>query len=419
MPSDVDDGYEPAVDSPEPAAEVAAPAAAAPVEKIGAVPDNAVDDPTLGPRAPRVWSGKSRAAFREVVKAGGIGEETELEPMGTEPELETVVPAVATPAVAAVAPVAPVAVAAPVAIPPVAPPPGMPALPALPLSAAVAAPAPAPDAKLVEREAAIAAREAALTERERLLPDRTAIAERPADAILGMLRAAHGITDDAELKIALTDLVTELSERGLGVTLPPEIKTQLESRKGLRALKAYKAQLDQREAKIGEQTKAQQAAAAEAVAKATQQKQVDAYVANIGQLIEPAKTQHPYLHDQDLTEGMSASAIVYEVLKAQQEVGQTPDLAKAAEHANEFYRKKFEAASKLVARYQPAQPAPAAAVKPATSPGGATGPAPTKPAPPAAKEPVWDPSDLPMDGRTRRRASLEKIISKVKARAST
>jgi hypothetical protein len=417
MPSD-DSDYEPAVEAPTPAVE-ASEAPIVPVEKIGAIDSNAIDDPQAGPRAPRVWSGKSREAFRKVVELGGVGEEAELEPMGAEPEAVT--PAATPAAVAPSVVAAPVLAVAAAPVVPVAPPPGMPALPSVPLPAipGVAPAAPAPDPKLAEREAAIAAREALLVEREKLLPDRTALVERPADAIMGWLRDIHGSTDDGELKTALTDLVTELSERGLGVKLPDEVKTQLESRKGLRALKAYKAQLDQREAKFGELTKAQQKAAAEAAAKVEQERQVEAYVANIGQLIAPARAQHPYLHDLDITEGIPAEAIVFDVLKAQQELGQKPDLATATEHANNFYKRKFDAAAKVVARYQTPAPQAPAAAKPATSPGGATGPAPTKPAAQAAKEPVWDPSDLPMDGQTRRRASLAKLVAKAKSRGAS
>ena len=402
------DDYEPSIEMPATAEPEAAPEPAP--AKVGEIPPDAVDDGT-GPRAPRGRSAANRAMFAAIVAKGGVGEEAELEPMGTEPA----------PAAPAPAPVAPAVASAPAA-----PPPGLPELPALPLPAApapAAAVAPAPD--LTAREAELAAREAALAERERLLPDRAALAERPADAVMDWFKSVHGITDPGELRVAIGDLITELSERGLEVKLPEEVKTGLESRKAVRSVKAYKASLEQREQKLSEAAKAQAKAAEEQRAKVEEQRAVDAYVANIAQLIAPAKEQHRFLHDPEVTGGMPAAAIVYEVLKAQRELGHKPDLAAAAEHANNYYKQRAIAEAKRAAHLQsllaPAAPAPVAApaapAKPATSPGAAPGPAATKPAP--AKPADWDPSDLPMDRQQRRQASLKAITARVKAAQGT
>lgn len=421
----MDDDYEAAIESPaattaDPAdaGTPAAPDTAAPA-KADTTADEAVDDPSAGPRYQRVRSAASRAMFKAIVAQGGVGEADELEPAipnKASPDAAPAAPA-HQPTAAALKPASPPAASSPVT--PVAPPPGLPALPSMPLAAipttATIAP---PDPKHAEREAALAAREAAVVEREKLLPDRQALAERPAETVINWV--LDGITDPAERKMALTDLVTELSERGLEVTLPPELKTAIESRKGLRSLKAYKATLDQREAKLKEQTEAQTKAQQAAAAAAAQEQQVTAYIANIDQLIAPAKEQHRFLHDLKVTGGAPAAAIVYAVLEEQQRLGQKPDLATATEYANNFYKSRAESAAKEAAYFAslfapPAPAAPAAAAKLATSPGGAPGPAPTKPAVPAPATPVLDPSDLPVtDRQERRHASRRAIAARIR-----
>jgi hypothetical protein len=448
MPSD-DGDFEPALDSTttaesstesEPVVKRAAvEAAAVPTEKkIGAPPDDAVDDPGLGPRSPRVRSDKNRAMFQALVKqvqAGEVDTGGDLEPMHTTASPPAAaVPAVAVPppTVTPAAPSPPPAAAAAAPLAPVAIPPGLPPLPLVPLPAT---PAPPPDPRHAEREAAIAAREAALVERERLLPDRTALAERPGETLMAWVRSTYDIAaDDHEgMKTALKDLVTDLSERGLDVKLPDEVKAAMESRKALRGVKAYKRGLDDRERLLNEQRAAQDKAAAEARELAEQKQRDAAYVNRIGELIAPAKEQHRFLHDPEVTGGLSASTIVYEVVKEQQRIAESwqkehpgyqlpaelaPDLAKATEYANSYYKTQAEELARKAAHLQsllaPATPAPAAApAKAATSPGGAPGPAPTTPTTPAPVE--WDPSDLPMDRQQRRQASLARLVAARKA----
>jgi len=424
-----DDDYEPAVTDSTTDAESGAESApvvrrgAAPEEKIGTPPGE--DDASgveAGPRAPRVWSAKSRAMFRDVVKqvqAGEVSVDGDLEPMvHTSPPAAAARPAAVAPAQAPpVAPPSPAAAAAaPIPAEPVTPPPGMPDLPDLPLPA-VPTPAAAPDPKHAEREAAIAAREAALVEREKLMPDRMALAERPVEAFLNWMRDVHGITDDAEMKTALTDFVTEASERGLGVKLPDEVKAAMESRKALRSVKAYKADLTREQQKLAADRAAAEKQASEA-REATERQQRDAaYVNRIAELIAPAAAQHKFLHDPEVTGGLAPQVIVYEVLKEQKRLGHKPDLATATEYANNYYKAQAEAAAKKAAHFQsllaPAAPAPAAApAKAATSPGGAPGPAPTTPATPPVQE--WDPADLPMDRQQRRAHSLALLRSRQK-----
>lgn len=430
MPSDADDGYEPALDSTTTAdtgveSEAVVPRSASPAAveaaRIGEA-QGADGDATLeqGPRLPRQRSDKGRAMFRDLVKqvqAGEVSVEGDLEPMQ---HAAPAAKAVAAPVVAA-AP-APAAVAAPAA--PVTPPPGLPPLPAMPLPA-LPTPAPvpaAPDPQHAAREAQLTAREAQLVEREKLMPDRMALAERPVDAFIAWMKDVHGITDEADMKAAIEDFVTEASEKGLGITLPSEVKTKLESRKALRSVRAYKATLDKDKASLAEQRAAHEKAEAESRATAEQTQRDSAYVARIAELIAPAAAQHKFLHDPEVTGGLAPQAIVYEVLKEQKRLGQEPDLARATEYANSYYKSQAEAVAKKAAHFQsllaPATPAPAAApATAAASPGGVPGPAPKQPAAPAPME--WDPSDLPMDRQQRRQASLARIVAAKKAAAHT
>lgn len=404
------------------AAAEAEAAAGAPVAKIGTPPgeDDAAAGPEPGPRRQRVWTGKSRALFQQLAAKGGVGADAaeDLQPMEhapAKPAVATAAPAPAPVPAAAPTPVAPPPAAAPPAAP-VAPPPGLPELPDLPLPADLAAPptpAAAPDPKIAERETALAAREAALVEREKLLPDRRALVEDPAGATIAWLKDTYGITDDGDLKMAVADLITDLSMKGLKIGVPDEHVNGMQSRRATRVVKAYASEVDKRERALRDREAKQAADAETARTKQTVAQQEAAYVTRLGELIAPAAAQHRFLHDPEVTGGLQPAAIVYEVLKEQKRLGQKPDLATATKYADDYYRAQAEQYAKRASRFQsllapaasaaaqPAAPAPAAVA----SPGGAPGPAPT----PAAKpEPQRDPSDLP-DKRAARAASLAKI----------
>lgn len=406
----------------------AAVAAAEMPEKIGEpAGDDGPSKIEAGPKMPRRWSDASRALFRNVVKqAAGEPIADDLQPMEHKPAAAKVsVPAAP---VAAAPPTKP-QVAAP-APEPTTPPPGLPELPDLPLTVLEVAPPPAapPDPKHAERESAIAAREAALVEREKLLPDRRALIENPGDAMIGWLKDTYGITDDGDLKTAVADLITDLSVRGLKIGVPDEHVNGMQSRKATRVVKVYAADVDKRERALADRTAAQEKAAAAATAKETAKQQEAAYITRLGELIAPAATQHKFLHDEDVTGGLKAAAIVYEVLKEQKRLGQKPDLATATKYADDYYRSLAEAHVKRTAKFQTllspaaraaAPPMPAAkpvatGPVPSASPGGAPGPAPTPEAKPSPER-AWDPSDLPMDRQQRRQESLAKIVATAKA----
>lgn len=427
MPSD-DDGYEPALDSTtteeasteaEPvikraAAAVASPSATAEMAaKIGEVPDDAGLE--QGPRAPRVRSDKNRAMFRDLVAKVQAGEADigdDLQPMAHEKP-----PAAATPVVAVAAPAA--------ATPPEPPPPPVAAAAAAPLPAAPRPPPPPPpmDTSAHDaREKQLAAREAAIAAREKQWPARGDLIDKPGATLAAYLRDVYGATDDGDYKDVLTDIVTELSETALGVKLPPEVKTAMESRKALRSLKAYKADMTRQQETLAEQRAAaekQAVADREAAEVVARERQATAQVAQL--LADPAtRAAHKFLHDPELVGDASPASIVIEVVKEQLKQGQPANWQTAARYADDYYKAQAEALAKKSARLQsllaPATPAPAVApAKAATSPGGVPGPAPTTPTTPALVE--WDPSDLPMDRQQRRAQSLAKLVAARKAAA--
>jgi hypothetical protein len=318
----------------------------------------------------------------------------------------------------------------------VTPPPGLPELPDLPLPAEPA-PAPAaapatPDPKHAEREQAFAAREAALAEREKLLPDRRTLVEKPADAVIGWLADTYGITDPAELKTAVADLITEMSAspKGLGIGVPGEHMAGAQSRRATRVVSTYARDVDAREKALqAKQAEAEKTTAA-ARAKDEAARQEQAYVARLGEVIAPTAMQFKFLHDPEVTGGLNPAAVVYEVMKEQKKQGGKPDLATALKFADDYYRSQAEALAKRAAKIQsllapaapaaaqpaakPAAPAPAAAA----SPGGAPGPAPTPAAKPEPTTPARDPSDLP-DRRSSRAATLAKLRARAGAQPNT
>lgn len=424
----------------------------APVEKIGTPPgeEDTAAGPEPGPRRQRVWSGKSRALFQQLAAKGGVGADgaDDLVPMEHKPAAAPAPAPVAAAPAAAPAPTTepskqPVA-APPHPAAPVVPPPGLPDLPDLPLPPDPSAPAPvppAPDPKLAERETALAAREAALAEREKLLPERRALIENPEDAVMDWLFDTYGITDPAERRTAVADLITGMSKsaKGLGIAVPEEHLHGKSSRQATRVVKTYTAEVDKRERALRDREAAQAKEAETSKAKQTAAQQETAYVAQIGERLTAAKEQFPFLHDADLTNGQQPARIVYEVMQEQRKQAgawaaanpgkpvpaeMQPSLATATKFADRYYRDQAEALAKIAARHQsrlapaapaaaqpaakPAAPAPAASA----SPGGAPGPAPT----PAAKpEPQpRDPSDLPD-----RRAARAATLAKVRARAGT
>jgi hypothetical protein len=401
-------------DSPTAVAEASAKLGEGPAEDPGAGLEG-------GPRLPRQRSDRNRAMFRDLVakvQAGEVEVEGDLEPMEHVPP-----PIAAAAAVAGASPASPAALPVAASVAPIPPAP------------APAGPPPIDMGKvaleqqrlaLEERERNFAAREAEYQERLKALPDRSALAEKPVETIMQLVRDAYGVTDDAEMKTALTDIITEMTERGLNVKLPDDVKTALESRKAVRSVKAYKADLaKQQAALVAERAAAEKSAAAEReTAEATaRERQAVSQVERL--LADPVvRAAHRFLLDPEVVgDGVNPAAAVISVIKEQLKAGRQADWQAAARYADDYYKSQAEALWKKSAHLQsllaPATPAPAVApATAATSTGGAPGPAPTTPKTPAPKEVEWDPSDLPMDRQQRRLASLAKLVAAKKAAAA-
>lgn len=406
------DDYEPAITDTATGAESGAESAPIVVrepEAAGPVGDDPSQPPGAEPRGQRVISDKVREMFKVIAAkaAAADGVADDLVPMEHEE------PATAPAAVATPAPVAP-----PVA-----------AAPRLPTAPVLSPAPPAVDVGRAAMEQAKAlqdqrdqqqnARETALAAREKLLPDRTALAERPAEALVSWLKDIHGISTDDDMKVVLTDIVTELSEIGLGVKLPPEVKNGLEARRALRTAKAYGDDVKrQREAMLAERTERdkQDAAARDKQDAASREQQA---IRQVNELVATTRDTHKFLHDADVTGGAEAGAIVVEVIREQLRRGQQADWKAATDFANNYYRTQAETTVKTAAHLQslllPTPAAPAAAAKPATAPGGAPGPAPKPQATPTPTEAAVNDSDEPvMDRRDRRARDLRAVARKHK-----
>lgn len=418
------DEYVPALESPkssgadpsEAAAGKGAPRAAAPPP--GDAPADGADEPTFD-NAPRIRfvSDKTRGMIRALAEAGKKGEvqlDEDLVPMEagatTEPPAAAGRTAEGAPTSAAGRDPA----AAPAALPaPTAAPAGQPA------SAYDMERIAVQQAKLAAENRAkeLEAREAALVEREKALaaqaPDRRALIERPAATIAAMIKDHFALGNDDEVSNAIADIVSELSlEAKLIKELPPEVKDRIESRKAMRSVRAYQADLKRQEEQAAKDREARAKAEAEERERQTQAEREKRAIQTVTELVNSADSRkaYPFLHAQD---DAAPADFVVAVIREQLARGAKADWQAAAQLADNHFRSKAERLSPLLAP-APAQPATAAAPKPASNPGGAPGPAPktltTAPTAPPAPEPDDDRQDE--DRYDRRHRTLRSLFKK-------
>lgn len=385
------DEYEPAIES----ANTDAGAESAPIERAADVVSEPADDtPAVGgPRGQREVSDKVREMLRGIASKGlEIGDD--LQPMEHE---------------------SPPAAAAPAAVE--APPPASVEAPAAPAAAAVApepkidiGKAAAEQAKLLfeAEKKAFEAEKAQLAEREKRLPSSADLIERPGATLATWLKDVYGASD-TEIKDIIEDVVTELSEHALGIQLPSELKGKLESRKAVRSVKAYKADLTRQQQQIAEERKAAERTAREEAEKVDQARREAAAHQQIATALAASKNEFKFLHAQVETQ---PADIVLAVVKEQIARGEDPNIKKAAEFADAYFRKQAESIIKESKRLQslltpatpaPAAPTPAQAAKP---PGGAPAPAPVAQPKPA---PVDDEPLANVDWRDQRRAKARQL----------
>jgi hypothetical protein len=331
---------------------------------------------------------------------GGIADD--LVPMGTDP-------APASPAPATTAAV----------VPPPATPGPLPAgqLPVLRMPEAATQAASASSAADHERKAALDAREAAIDARHReleelskRLPTLDRLAEAPAATVIAWLKDTLGITDPVELKTFASDMMTEVSEQMLDAKLPADLKSQVESRRAVRAVRANRISQDTKEKQLEARRLELEKTAKEAEEKRASEAAERQLTDHIGAQLAPHAGTWKFLHDTTATDGIPAAAIVHGVYKEMERLHKldpvkhvAPDLATAAKFSDDHYRSRAEAVVKAAAHFQtllaPVSVPAVEPAKPQASPGGVPGPAPTqqpKPATPPAKEP--DPPEYdPMD----------------------
>lgn len=278
------------------------------------------------------------------------------------------------------------------------------------------------------------AREARLAAREKLIPDRAAFAERPGAALATMLRNALGLgeKDDAELKEAISDLVTEASMEHLGVTLPDEVKTKLDARRALRTVKAVKQDVARQQEELAAQREAGAKADREAGEQRERADNERKAITLVRELVGGTKDSHPFIHAAgELGIIEDPTAVVVELIRAQRARGEPADWQAAVRLANDHFRPKVEAAVKksatLSALLNPAAPAgssaapaPAAVAAPASQQVGDQVRRPTTltttPTAPATPDPGTDDGPEMEDRYDRRHRNLRGIYAKHKSR---
>lgn len=383
-----------------------APPAAPPAQALPSAPTEDLEENQ--PRGQRVLSDKTRSAFKALVAKHADGPlEDDLVPVDT--AAVTPAPAVA----AAPAVTAAVAVPAPVAAAP---------------AHAVEQPAAAADiaARAMEqqrtlaaeaREKALADRETQLSEREKTLPTRDSLVEDSVGTFETWAKATLGLSDE-EYKDYAADFISEMTSRQLKTPLDPTLRTGIESRKAVRAVKTYKSDTQRRE----EALKAEQAKLVENAAKDREARETEANEgrarAQLRGLLDPFAKDYKYLFGNH--DGAAPEDVVFHQLKQQRALH-------VKQHGEEDAQRNFKVdwpgAAKLVNDYYEAiakkyqsllapTPAPAAApVKPSPQVSAqvqrSTTPAPeATPQTEAAPEP--ESSDWRAERNARRRSSLTK-----------
>lgn len=390
--------------------------------------DDPSKPPGMDPRGQRQVSDKTKTLLRGIAAAALKAEAADLAgvaddlvPMDHEEALPPVAATVESDA-EAIPPTSPAPVAAPAAplrVPiPVPTPPVMPAAPAT------------PDPAIAERTKQMDAREAALAEREKLLPDITALIERPGATLAAWLKTVYQVADDSEMEAVIQDVTAELSEVGLKTKLPDQFKSALESRKAARAVRALRSDIGRREQALVAERAATEKEAAEAKAAIELQQSEATAAERMHAAVAPAKDQLAFLHDPELTDGLTAGFVVWQIVKRQNEIAEEwklknpgyqlpedlkPNVERAAKIGNDYYKGKAEALTKKADAIKPKlSPAPAKPTAAVASPGATPGPV-AKPQPAArvVQEQAADEDvDHPMDRRDRRAAGARALFAK-------
>ena len=281
-------------------------------------------------------------------------------------------------------------------------------------AAPAAAPSPtetAASAIAAERMAQLEAREKLLAEKEAQVRDhRGRFKEDHVETLKEMIRDAHGLGPNDDIKPYAMDLVTELSGEVLGLDVPQDVRARQERKKAERLIREHNQQLTKREQDLSAKEKER-----------TERDQRAAVVGNIKlELSKPERmAKHPWLmassHDGDPAD------IVYGVAKAIIDRDPTwkPSLDDAAERANKFYEQKaradYERYKHLLNPASP-KPQPSTTTAPQERPSGSRSSATlTNTAAAEAPSARAIPPARPMTNEDRRRASMRKFSSSIPA----
>lgn len=152
--------------------------------------------------------------------------------------------------------------------------------------------------------------------------------EHPAKVISALVKKWTGITDDAELKDEVADLITSLSAEALGLPLSADVRSRIEARQARKIVKAHTAKLTRKE---------------QAIARREEQAQQQQERVSAERMLAEGVTQQsaafPYLASED-----SPGEIVYDVIKTHHDKsGEVLDWKVAAQRANDYLKEKADA----------------------------------------------------------------------------
>lgn len=257
---------------------------------------------------------------------------------------------------------------------------------------------------IAEREETLNARETELVARETW---RDKFHENRGGTLRDLIKELTGATSDDELKDEIADVISELSETGLGLPIPEAHKLRLESRKAIRTVKQYTAKADKLKAETATQ-------AEQAKAQAEQQQRERQAVEGLALELKPMADKFPHLMSEE-----DPAGIVWDVIKTKfQREGQPPKWEECAALAEEHFKKKNDAyiakRRHLLAPTAQAQPAKAdvpqgdpQSRRSSTLTNRTTAPVTPTPA-----------DDGELDRESRRRRSLGSLAERVKERTA-
>lgn len=258
------------------------------------------------------------------------------------------------------------------------------------------------------REKAIAERETKIAEYEATMgPQRERYLDRSAQTIRELVKEWTGAASDDEVKDEIADLITELSDNVLGLPVSSELRTRTESRRAIRQVKSYKADLNRREQVLAERQAAEEQAVRER----------NAAGAIAERLRSVPADKFPHLMAED-----DPHAVVWDVIKtkASREPDWQPNWEEAATLANDHFKKvhqgQHQKLSRLFAPAASAAPAQAATHQGAPQSRGARTLT-NAVAAPVTTAPVTDDSE-PYDRHAARRKSLGRLQAAMKERTT-